>query len=108
MGLNVLQFVVILVFVQSWYGILDGIFIFFYRGFYERLWFRSINCDYGGVFFDLSIFSQGLSNYDVRDRDYSNIKGEVDYIERQDGFFFFSNQIGYGKVEVGFIGFQSG
>lgn len=56
----------------------------------------------------MSIFPQGLSNHDVRDRDHSNTEGEVDHIERQHGFPFSSNQTGHGEAEVGLAGFQGG
>lgn len=105
-GLNVLQFVVILVPIQSRHGTMDGISTSLHRDPHERLWSGSIDCDYRGTLSDLSVLPQGLSNHDVRDRDHSNTEGEVDHIERQDGFPFSSNQTGHGKTEVGLAGFQ--
>lgn len=103
-----LQFVVILVPVQSRHGTLDGVSTSLHRDSHERLWSGSINCDYRGALSDLNIFSQGLSNHDIRDRYHSNTKGEVDHIEGQDGFPFFSNKTGHGKAEAGLAGFQGG
>lgn len=56
----------------------------------------------------MSIFPQGLSNHDVRHGDHSHTAGEVDHIERQDGFPFSSHQTGHGEAEVGLAGFQGG
>lgn len=106
MGLNVLQFVVILVPVESRHGALDGISTPLSRGPHERLWSGSIYCDHRGALSDLSIFPQRLSDHDVRDRYHSDTTGEVDHIQRQNGSPFSGHQTGHGKAEVGLAGFQ--
>ena len=103
-----LQFVVILVPVQSRHGTLDRLATSLHRGPHERLWSGSVNSDHSGALSDLSILPQCLSDHNVGHEDHRHTKGEVDHVERQDGFPFSGDQTGHGKAEVRLAGFQGG